>query len=90
MELAEQKKAHSVLLENRGKITLTGVSDVERFSEDNLTIATDYGQIDVRGENIQVTRLSLETGDLVAEGVIDSVIYSATVKNGGIFSKVFR
>ena len=90
MEQAPQKKAHSVLLENREKLTLSGISDVESFSDSNLVIQTDYGQIDVRGENIQVTKLSLETGDLVAEGVIDSLNYTVSLKNGGFFTKVFR
>lgn len=85
-----QKKAHSVLLENREKLTLTGVSDVECFSDGNLVIQTDYGQIDVRGENLQVTKLSLETGDLVAEGAVDSLNYTVSLKSGGLFSKVFR
>ena len=84
-------KPHSILIENKTKLTLTGVTDVEQFDPDHLAVQTDYGQLEIRGDNLQVTRLSLETGDMSAEGTIESVSYSAFTKGaGGLFAKVFR
>ena len=91
MDLTQTKKTHSILIENKEKLTITGVTDVEQFDPDHLVAQTDYGQLEIRGENLQVTRLSLETGDMCAEGVIDAVSYAAVIKGtGGLFSRVFR
>ena len=91
MDPTAVKKTHSILIENKEKLTLTGVTDVEQFDPDHLAVQTEYGQLEIRGDNLQVTQLSLETGDMRAEGVIEAVQYSAFLKGtGGIFSKVFR
>ena len=91
MDPVPVKKAHSVLLENKEKLTLTGVTDVERFDTDHLVIQTEYGQLEIRGDNLQVTQLSLETGDMRAEGFVEAFSYSNVPKDGaGFFAKVFR
>ena len=86
---SDQKKNHSVLTENRKKITLTGICDVEQFDADHLVVQTDFGLMDIRGENLQVTRLSVETGDLCIEGSLDSISYSDSYKSGGGFFSRF-
>ncbi len=37
------KKAHSLYLENRSGLKLTGVTDVDSFDEENVIAYTDYG-----------------------------------------------
>ena len=84
-------KSHTVIIENRNKITLSGVCDVEQFDADHLLIKTEQGQVEIRGENIQVTKLSLESGDMAADGMFDSISYSENMKqNSGLFSKLLR
>ena len=90
LDAIETKKAHTVLLENREKITLTGVTDVQSFDENAVQADTDYGRLEIRGEALQVTSLALESGGLTVEGKIISFVYTAAPKNGGgLFSKVF-
>ena len=91
MDTVAAKKTHSVLLENKEKLTLSGVTDVEQFDPDHLTVQTDHGRLEIRGDNLQVTRLSLETGDMCAEGTVEAIAYTGIEKGaGGLFSKVFR
>lgn len=82
--------AHNVIIENRKRISMSGVTDVGSFDEETLNIVSADGNITVKGENLQVTKLSLESGELCAEGEINAVIYSVSpVKGKGLFSKMF-
>ncbi|MCH5198247.1 MAG: sporulation protein YabP [Oscillospiraceae bacterium] len=81
---------HTLYIDNRNKLVLTGVTDVGSFNEENLQIITSLGEISVGGENLQVTKLSLESGEMTVEGRIISVAYSDSLKKGsGFFGRVF-
>jgi len=81
---------HTMYIDNRSKLVLTGVTDVGSFNEENLLILTSLGEISVGGEDLQVTKLSLETGDMTVEGKIISVAYSDSPRKGtGFFGRVF-
>ncbi|MBQ7595513.1 MAG: sporulation protein YabP [Clostridia bacterium] len=79
-------------MEDRRKLSLTGVNDVECFDEQNVTVLTGYGELSVRGEGLKIGKLSTDTGDMCIEGKIDALIYSDDLpkQSGGFFSKVFR
>ncbi len=81
---------HTLTLDNRTKLTLSGVTDVGSFNEESLQVETSLGSAVIAGENLQVTRLSLESGDVTVEGKINAVTYAdRTGKSSGFFSKVF-
>lgn len=81
---------HNVVIEDRKRISMTGITDVGSFDEETLNLQTATCTITVRGENLQITKLSLDSGELCAEGEIVSLMYSApAVKGKGFFGKMF-
>lgn len=81
---------HNVIIEDRKRISMTGITDVGSFDEETLNIESSTGCITVRGRNLQITKLSLDSGELCAEGEIVSLMYSAPSGKGkGLFSKMF-
>ena len=83
-------KRHTLQIENRNKITLSGITDVGSFNEETVQLESDLGGLEIRGENLQVTKLSLEEGDVSVEGKICSVAYTEpAVKSTGFFARVF-
>lgn len=91
MEATTKKLPHTLILESRNKLSLSGVTEIGFFDEENLTVYTSYGEITVTGEGLQVSVLNTVTGEVSAEGRIDSVKYSdKTAKKTGFFSKVFK
>ncbi len=66
---------HHVVLEERGRLTVSGVSDVERFDESEIVMSTARGTLVVTGENLHIEKLSLDGGDLKVEGDIDALTY---------------
>ncbi|MGN0559097.1 MAG: sporulation protein YabP [Acutalibacteraceae bacterium] len=90
--MSEQKKQmspHSLILENRSVLTLTGVTDVAGFDELTVNVFTDYGQLIIKGSSLHISRLSLETGEVTVDGSISSLQYTASQQKG-ILSKLFK
>ena len=64
-----------VTLENREKLTITQVKDVDAFDENTLWANLDEGSIQVDGENLNIEKLSLDEGLLVVKGRITAFTY---------------
>ena len=81
---------HSIQLEERHRLAVTGVSEVLSFDENEVIMDTSLGLLTVEGEGLHVEKLSLDIGELTLEGTIDSLGYSRAGKSRGSFwSKVF-
>ena len=83
------KKTHLLTLENRSLLTLTGVEDVSGFDEQTINIRTADMSLVVKGEALHISRLSLDTGDVVIDGQINSLQYLSST-SGSLRSRLFR
>jgi sporulation protein YabP len=87
----EQPKLHNIIIENRKKIILTGVKEVESFSEDFLIAITHSGGLKIKGCNLEISKISVETGDLEMTGEVTSLYYSELDRTpNNIITKLFR
>ena len=91
-ELKIEKKAgmpHNLILEDRKKLVVSGVEDVDSFDEQTVVAYTAVGELMIKGEGLHINKLSLETGAL--DGEIASLTYTENrSSNGSFFSKLFR
>ena len=84
-------RAHSLIIDNREKMSITGVSDVQSFNETEVILETDAGGITVFGQGLHISKLNLDEGQLVIDGFIEGVEYvDAQLNKGGFFSRLFR
>lgn len=67
---------HTVLMDERNRISLTGVLDVFAFDEENIVTETELGMLTIKGINLHVNKLNLEKGELEVDGEMDSISYS--------------
>jgi sporulation protein YabP len=83
---------HHVMLEERSSLTVSGVSDVERFDENEIVMTTSRGTLVVAGENLHIEKLSLDGGDLKVEGDIDALTYEEDrrERGGSLFARLLR
>ena len=95
--MADEKRSggrHTVVLDRRESVSVTGVLDVISFDEETIIAETEMGVLILRGENLHVNRLNLETGDLEVDGVISHISYedSAGYNKSGksLLGKLFR
>ena len=63
------------ILEGRKKLSVSGVLDIDSFDEASAVIFTNLGLIEVKGSDIHMNKLNLESGEIVLEGNFDSVVY---------------
>ena len=80
MTLTEEKKLvpipHQLMLEDRQRLTVSGVSDVDSFDDTAIVVYTDMGELTIKGEGLHISRLNVETGDLKVEGSVQALTYA--------------
>lgn len=87
--------AHKVTIAGRRSGTISGVSDVLSFDVREIVLQTVEGLMMIKGEELHVSRLTLEKGEVDIDGKIDSLTYSGSqnTKNGkseSLFGRMFR
>lgn len=76
--MVEDKRSasrHTVTMERRERVSVTGVIDVISFDEETIIAETEMGILILRGGNLHVNRLNLENGELDVDGEIYSLTY---------------
>lgn len=83
------EKSYGLTLDRREKAVLTGVTDVERFDENEVVLHTHGGRLVLTGTGLHVSSLQLEEGRLLVDGAIDGVVYDggAVKRRGGFFRR---
>lgn len=87
------RKAHQVVLRNRESLAVEGVVNLESFDDQEVVLETDSGVLLVRGDDLHVKGLNLETGSLVVEGFVKAIEYSGETparKGKGLMGRLFR
>ena len=83
----------NLVLENRGKLSVSGVNDVLSFDDQVVILETELGLLTVKGENIRINKLSIDTSEVIVEGDISNLSYSdkSSEKNkSSLMSKIFK
>lgn len=83
------KKPHALSLDNRSLLTLTGVEDVVGFDDSTINIRTADCTLVVKGSSLHISKLSLDSGDVVIDGRISSLQYLGAASKS-IRSKLLR
>lgn len=68
-------KKHNIILEERSKLSVSGVTDVESFDENEISLYTTLGELSIKGRCLHVDEMSLESGDISITGDIKSMVY---------------
>ena len=83
------KKPHLLTLDNRRLLTLTGVEDVSGFDEQTINVRLSEMTLVVKGTGLHISKLNLESGDVVIDGSISSLQYLGSA-SGSLRSRLFR
>lgn len=83
-------KSHTVTIDNRENLILSGVTDVSGFDEQTVSLQTPLGNLIVKGEALHINKLSLESGEVSIDGKINSLQYLGDTRQKGFVSKLFR
>lgn len=83
---------NNIFIYSRETINITGVKSVESFDEQRITLVIDEDVLCVDGNNLRITELDLEKGNVKASGYISALFFSDSnnTEKQGFFSKIFR
>ena len=83
----------NLVLENRNKLSISGVLDVLSFDDQVVVLETELGLLTVKGDNLRINKLSIDTSEVIIEGDILSLTYSEKDVNkvgGSLLGKIFK
>ncbi len=90
--MPEMTAHHSAILTDRTTLELSGVTDVDSFDENEISLYTTLGEMVVRGKALHVNAMNVDTGDMQIDGDIRSIVYGdkEKKKKTGFFGKLAR
>ncbi|MCM1228315.1 MAG: sporulation protein YabP [Clostridium sp.] len=86
------KPLHNVIMEGRKNLTISGVTDVDSFDERIIVLYTQLGELVIKGRDLHINSMSVETGDMTIDGDIWALNYGDKDKKSSLtfLGKLFR
>ena len=82
---------HNLIIENRSSVTAPGVTRILSCDEGGASLETQQGGLVIGGSSIQVSELSVQTGEVKIYGKIEYVQYTERREPaGGFFKRLVR
>lgn len=88
--MEENKRSGRILLENRERLTISGVIDVGGFSEEYVELSSELGCMIVEGANLKIEELSRQTKEIHIRGEISGIFYKDAKLPKGFLGKIFK
>ena len=81
---------HNVIMENRHKISVSGVEDIESFNEEQIILYTCNGVLIINGSGMHISKLSIDNGETTITGEFNALTYNDTYGKKGKSSMLAR
>lgn len=79
----QEQMPQDLVLKDRQKLTVTGVTEVVSFDEAAVSLQTALGLLTIHGQGLQLKALSVEGGQTCVEGTISALLYEEPRRSGG-------
>ncbi|MCF6462262.1 sporulation protein YabP [Clostridium sp. Cult1] len=85
-------KNQNILVEDRNRVTITGVEQVDSFNDNTIILRTIKGGMVIKGEGLNVGKLNLDDGNIKIDGIINGINYidKELSQKGNIIGKIFK
>ena len=88
--MTEQETAHSLTLDQRKSLTMTGVREVVSFDDTAVVLRTGLGTLTVHGQDLRLKTLSTEGGQVAVTGEVSALTYEEPREPGGWLRRMLR
>ncbi len=87
-----EEKKHNFTLTCRRELVLDGIVGVTGFDENSVSLTTNLGRMIIDGQDLHITKMSLESGEVTVTGNISGIFYETDgeQKKSGFLSRFFR
>lgn len=86
--MTQSQLPHTLSLNERRELTMTGVEEVVSFDDSTVVLRTGLGTLIVQGKELQLKTLSLDGGQVAVEGAVSALIYEEPRQEG--WRRLFR
>ena len=83
-------KIHNIRIDNRKTFSVTGVKNVDSFSDKVIVLELSDERLIIEGEGINITNLDLDGGAMSADGKVIALKYAPTQGTKSFFKKFFK
>ncbi len=85
-------KNQNILIEDRNRVNITGVEQVESFNDNTIVLKTVKGGMVIKGEGLNIGKLNLDDGNVKIDGIINGILYNDkdSSQKGNIIGKIFK
>mgnify|MGYP003374426552 FL=1 len=80
----------NLMLENREKLLIQGVQQVESFDEESIQLDTLLGALVIRGRGLHIDRIDDQNGEVAVTGEIVALLDDETRFKGGFLARLLR
>ena len=88
--MQEQRKNHTVIIDNREKLSANGVLSIEYFTPEAVAAKTSLGRMIIKGKNLVVDTMESQSGNLLIKGSVSDVIYENSGESKSLIKKLFK
>lgn len=81
--MTQEGSSHTLRLEDRKRLSMTGVAEVVSFEDTAVELQTAMGTLTVQGQELQLKTLSVEGGQVEVTGNISALVYQELRQAGG-------
>ena len=90
-QTANTPRSHSLALKDRSRLALTCVTRIISCDENAAVLETPLGNLTVGGQGLQVSELSVASGQVQLSGKIEYLQYAENRQSGGsLLARLFR
>ena len=80
---------HKLTLQDRGNLTMTGITEVISFDDAAVVLRTSLGNLVVQGTELKLKTLVPEGGQVRITGKIHTLTYEEPRNPGGFWRRLF-
>ena len=80
---------HGLTLQERSRLTMTGVTEVVSFDENSVVLHTALGALTIHGKDLQLKTLSLDGGQVAVSGTVSALVYEDPRPAGSWLRRLF-
>lgn len=83
---------HNAILENRERLLLSGVTEIDSFDDRTVILYTQLGELVILGRDLHVQQISTASGEVQIEGEIRALRYGDRDRTAsqGFFGRLLR
>lgn len=83
---------HVVTIDNRQRMSVTDISEIDSFDEEEIRASLNDGAVIIKGEKLHIQTLDLAAGKAEITGIIDSLMYVKVREKGdrGFLAKIMK